>query len=167
MPRVFVSIGSNIDKERNVRGAIDALEQTYGPLDLSPIYETTAQGFDGDPFYNLVASFHSEAPPRTIAEQLAAIERRHGRAPDHRGFVPRTLDLDLLLYGDSVIRERDVVVPRPEISQFAFVLRPLAELAPDLRHPQTGQRVQDMWERFEGAGDSFRRIILDPPLSAA
>lgn len=166
MPRVFVSIGSNIDKERNIRGAIADLERAYGPLDLSPVYETTAQGFDGDPFYNLVAAFNSDAPPLAISEKLADLERRHGRERSHRGFVPRTLDLDLLLYGNTVIRDRDVDVPRSEIGQFAFVLRPLAELAPNIRHPETGERLKEMWDRFDGERDAFRRVTLDPPLPA-
>jgi 2-amino-4-hydroxy-6-hydroxymethyldihydropteridine diphosphokinase len=162
-----VSIGSNIDKEKNVRGAIAALERAYGPLELSPIYETAAQGFDGDSFYNLVAAFHSEAPPSEIAEELLNIERHHGRQRSHKGFVPRTLDLDLLLYGDAVIREPGVEVPRSEIGQFAFVLRPLAELAPDMRHPETGESLHEMWDRFDGARDVFRRVTLGPPLPAA
>lgn len=150
MPRVFVSIGSNLEKKKNVCSAIAALKRTYGPLDLSKIYLTEAQGFVGDPFYNLVAAFDSDAPAREIVAQLADIEQHHGRGRDTERLGPRTLDLDLLFYGDAVIHSGDVHVPRRDIRQYAFVLRPLAELAPTLRHPETGQTLQEMWESFDG-----------------
>lgn len=150
MPRVFISIGSNLDKERNVHSAITALERTYGPLDLSKIYVTEAQGFVGEPFYNLVAAFDTGTPAGEVAAKLADIEHHHGRRRDAERFGPRALDLDLLLYGDAVIHNDDIHVPRPDIRQYAFVLRPLAELAPELRHPETGQTLEEMWESFDG-----------------
>lgn len=150
MPRVFVSIGSNIDKEKNIRSAITAVERAYGPLDLSKVYETQAQGFVGDPFYNLVAAFVTDTPAGEVAAKLADIERHHERKRGADRFGPRTLDLDLLLYGDAIIHTDGIDVPRPEIRQYTFVLRPLAELAPELRHPETGQTLEKMWKGFNG-----------------
>ena len=161
MPRVFVSIGSNVDKEKNIGSAVAALERTYGPLSLSNVYETEAQGFAGDPFYNLVAAFDSQASAREIAAQLADIEHDHGRRRDTERFGPRTLDLDLLLYGDAVIHADEVHVPRRDIRLYAFVLRPLAELAPKLRHPETGQTLEQIWEGFDGPRTVLGEIKFD------
>ncbi len=156
MPRVYVSIGSNIDRENNIRGAVRALRQRYGTLMLSRVYETHAEGFDGDPFYNLVAGFDTAEPVEQVRAALAAIENAHGRTRNGPRSGPRTLDLDLLLYGDLVHHEGGVDIPRGEIVQYAFVLGPLAEIAPDLRHPETGETMARLWEHF----DSARRLLV-------
>lgn len=150
MARAYVSVGSNIDRERHVRGAIAALRDRYGRLLLSPVYESRAVGFDGGDFYNLVVAFDTEEPPRAIAEALAAIERAHGRERRAHGLHSRTLDLDLLLYDDLVVDEPGLRLPREDIARYAFVLKPLADLAPAGVHPQTGQRFAQMWRDFRG-----------------
>ncbi len=162
MPRIFVSIGSNIDREQNIRGAIAALKSEFGPLRLSSVYETEPQGFHGENFYNLVSEFSSAASRDEIGAKLAEIERRHGRGRGGARFSARTLDLDLLLYGDAIIHEDGTDIPRREIGRYAFVLRPLAEIAPDLRHPETGETFAEMWARFPGKGQQVRRIPFDP-----
>ena len=151
MPRVFVSIGSNIAREQNIRGAVRALTQLYGPLTLSGVYETEAVGFAGDRFYNVVAAFDSGAPVEAIHEELVRIENAHGRRRgDAPRFAARTLDLDLLLYGDLIRHDGDIDVPRREIGEHAYVLGPLAEIAPELRHPETGETMERMWKNFAG-----------------
>ncbi len=150
MPRVYVSIGSNIDREANIRGAVRMLREHYGPLTLSRVYETPAEGFDGDAFYNLVAAFDTEESVDQLHAALAAIEAGHGRQRGGARFGPRTLDLDILLYGDLVRHDDRFDVPRDEIEKHAFVLGPLAEIAPDLRHPETGTTLARMWENFAG-----------------
>jgi len=144
----FVSIGSNIDRERNVRGALSALREAFGPLLLSSLYETTAVGFDGAPFYNLVAAFATDAPLLRAVEKLREIETAHGRTRDGVRFGPRSLDLDLLLYDDIVMRAEGIELPRPEIEKYAFVLGPLAEIAPDLRHPVRGEMYGEAWKHL-------------------
>jgi 2-amino-4-hydroxy-6-hydroxymethyldihydropteridine diphosphokinase len=147
--RVFVSIGSNIDRERNVTGALDSLRREFGELQQSTIYETAAVGFEGDPFYNLVVGFDSGLGPRELAGVLHRIEDQHGRRRGGDKFGARTLDLDLLLYDDLVLDEADLKLPRPEILDYAFVLRPLAEIAGQRRHPLTGSSFAALWEAFD------------------
>ncbi|MEK7815722.1 MAG: 2-amino-4-hydroxy-6-hydroxymethyldihydropteridine diphosphokinase [Pseudomonadota bacterium] len=150
MPRVYVSIGSNIDREANIRGAVRMLREHYGPLTLSRVYETPAEGFDGDAFYNLAAGFDTDDTPKQVRQALTDIEAAHGRTRNGPRSGPRTLDLDLLLCGDLVRHDGDLDIPRGEIAKYAFVLGPLAEIAPDLRHPETGVRLGEMWEKFAG-----------------
>jgi 2-amino-4-hydroxy-6-hydroxymethyldihydropteridine diphosphokinase len=146
MPLCFISIGSNIDPEKNVRGALQALHEHFGPLLISSIRETAAVGFEGAPFLNLVAGVFTEAEPQRLAATLSAIERLHGRARDTERFGPRTLDLDLLLYGD--LHDPSMKIPRPEITQHAFVLEPLTEIAPQVKHPLTGETFRELWGRL-------------------
>lgn len=148
MARVYVSIGSNIDRSRNIRAALDALAARFSNLAQSQVYESIAVGFAGDPFYNLVAAFDAEETPQEIVRVLHGIEERQGRERGGERFAPRTLDIDLLLYDDLCMREGKLVLPRDEITRYAFVLRPLAELAPELRHPVSGRTYAELWRDF-------------------
>lgn len=148
MPRVYVSLGSNIDREHNLRAAIQALREKFGTLAVSTVYESRAVGFDGDNFYNAVAAFDTELDiPSTLAA-LSAIEESLGRVRGAAKFAPRTIDLDLLLYGDVVMDDGRVRLPREEIERYAFVLRPLAELAPDAMHPARAVTFRALWNTF-------------------
>src|SRR5690554_6413910 len=160
MPRVYVSIGSNIARERNIRAAVAALRGQFAALALSPEYRTPAEGFVGDDFYNLVAAFDTDLPLEALAERLAAIETAQGRKRDGPRFGPRTLDIDILLYGDLVRHDRRFDIPRDDIALYAYVLGPLAELAPELPHPETGERFGDLWRRFPGS-KVLRRVPFD------
>lgn len=148
MPWVWVSIGSNIDRERHVRGAVQALREAFGELRLSSVYETPSEGFDGDPFYNLVAGFSTDLPAEALHRALRDIEDAHGRVRSGPKFSARTLDIDLLTYGDLVGDHGGKAVPRDEIEKYAFVLGPLAEVAPDECHPASGLRYGEMWRAF-------------------
>jgi 2-amino-4-hydroxy-6-hydroxymethyldihydropteridine diphosphokinase len=162
MPRVYVSIGSNIEREQNIRGAARALAARFGRLTLSSVYETGPVGFEGDNFYNLVAGFDTEAPVEEVRRELLRIESDHGRrretGPRHG---PRTLDLDILLYGNLVRHKEGFDIPRGEIGRFAYVLRPLAEIAPGLKHPETGKTLEEMWDAFDRS-QLVTRIDIDP-----
>jgi 2-amino-4-hydroxy-6-hydroxymethyldihydropteridine diphosphokinase len=151
MPRIFVSIGSNIEPEKNIRAAVCALRDAFGVLTLSRVYESAPQGFGGDNFYNLVAAFDSAESVEAVKARLALIESAHGRTRSDRRLASRTLDLDLLLYDDTVIHRAGLDLPRADIREYAFVLAPLAEIAPDLRHPETGESYKAMWENFSDA----------------
>ena len=149
MPRVYVSIGSNIDRERNIRGALHDLRERYGNLVCSRVYETPALGFAGDPFYNLAVAFDTTDSVDQVARELARIESAHGRRRDGPPkYSARTLDLDMLLYGNLVRHDSGLDIPRGEITERDFVLGPLAEIAPDLKHPETGETFEAMWTRF-------------------
>jgi 2-amino-4-hydroxy-6-hydroxymethyldihydropteridine diphosphokinase len=164
MVEVFVSIGSNIDRAANVASAVGMLNDTFGALRVSSVFESAAVGFDGDPFFNLVVGFSTVRSVQEVAEQLADIEERHGRERDSKKFSARTLDLDLLLYGDEVIRLDRLNLPRDEIARYAFVLQPLAELAPDRSHPVLGQTYRELWQAYDKTGLAQRRV--DFPVDA-
>jgi len=161
MARVFVSIGSNIDRDLHFPAGLEALHARFGRLSVSTVYACPAVGFDGDDFYNAVVAFDSDEPAAAIHAALHAIEDRHGRDRTRPKFSARTLDLDLLLYGDQVLRDGRLVLPRPEIERFAFVLAPLAELAGERRHPVRGETFATLWARFDGLGAEDLRPV-DP-----
>ncbi|HSW51951.1 MAG TPA: 2-amino-4-hydroxy-6-hydroxymethyldihydropteridine diphosphokinase [Sulfuricaulis sp.] len=158
MPRVYIGIGSNIDRENSIRGGVRELAAHYGSLTLSPVYESKALGFEGEDFFNLVAGFDSAESVERIKQVLAEIESRLGRVRGVERYSARTLDLDLLLYGDTVRHDRQVDLPHPDIRRYAFVLRPLADIAPDWRHPETGLSCAEMWQQFDGTGREIRVV---------
>lgn len=158
MPRVYVGIGSNIDRGNSIRGAVRELTAHYGSLTLSPVYESKALGFEGENFFNLVAGFDSAESIERIKQTLSRIESQFGRVRQSRRFDARTLDLDLLLYGDRVQHDGQADLPHPDIRRYAFVLRPLADIAPDWRHPETGLSCAEMWRQFDGTGQEIRAV---------
>jgi 2-amino-4-hydroxy-6-hydroxymethyldihydropteridine diphosphokinase len=160
MARVYIGVGSNVDPEVNIRRGIRLLRRAFGDLIVSPIYESPAVGFAGDNFYNLVVGFDTALDPKVVIQALHTIELHCGRKRDAPRFSPRTLDLDLLLYGDWVLHEEKLELPRRDILEYAFVLRPLADIAGDLLHPVTGQRIGDLWQRFERNAQPLNPVNL-------
>ncbi|MBK5944653.1 MAG: 2-amino-4-hydroxy-6-hydroxymethyldihydropteridine diphosphokinase [Halorhodospira halophila] len=158
MRQAYLSIGSNIDRDRNIRSAMAELRTRWPDMVFSTVYETAAVGFEGEDFYNLVASFRAEEPLENVLDTLRELEDAHGRHRAGEKFSARTLDLDLLLWGDAVLEGDPVTLPRDEILRFDFVLRPLAELAPEARHPVNGECFRDLWAGFTGH-PSIRRSV--------
>jgi 2-amino-4-hydroxy-6-hydroxymethyldihydropteridine diphosphokinase len=158
MPTGYISIGSNIDKEKHIPASIKALTGIYGRLSLSSIYESEAMGFTGDAFYNLIAGFDSDLEVKEIVDQLRQIELDNGRNRDCKKFSARTLDLDLVLYGDLIINEGRIQIPRDEIEKYAFVLEPLAEIAGHLRHPVSQVRYAELWDNFDKTNLKQHRV---------
>jgi 2-amino-4-hydroxy-6-hydroxymethyldihydropteridine diphosphokinase len=156
MPRVWLSLGSNLDRERSLRGGTRMLRARFGPLILSSVYESAAVGFAGEPFLNLVAGAHTALPPETVQGWLREIEDANGRVRGPDKFAPRTLDIDLLTYGEAVLPA--LRLPRDEILHHAFVLGPLAEVAPDECHPLDGRTYAALWAAFGPARDSLLRV---------
>lgn len=147
--RGYISIGSNIDKELHITASLRALEQQFGALIVSSVYESEAVGFSGDAFHNLIVGFDSDLDVKTVAKQLRQIELDNGRTRDSQKFSARTLDLDLILYGDLIISDGRLQIPRDEIEKYAFVLEPLAEIAPTEIHPVSRISYGELWEKFD------------------
>jgi len=159
MPTVYLGLGSNIDPHRSLRAGLDTLAERYGELALSPVYESDAVGFEGDRFLNLVVSFDTSLPLALLASQLRHIEYDHGRPLQGTKFSPRTLDIDILLYGDCCGRVDGLVLPRREIDRYAHALCPLADLAPHARHPARGLSYRRLWaDMASRQGDVLTRI---------
>lgn len=148
MARVYVSIGSNIDRERHVLAALDALADALGALTVSSVYESEAVGFCGDNFLNLVVGFDSGRSVSELYHLLRQIEADNGRIRHGAKHLSRTLDLDLLLY-DDLVCDQPTQLPREEIVNNAFVLWPLAEIAPKRKHPLNGLTFAQLWEAFD------------------
>lgn len=164
MPRVFVGVGSNLNREKSVREGIKAMREAFGALTVSPVYETRAVGFEGGNFLNLVVAFDTDLDPAAVLRELRGIEQRFGRVPGAPGFSPRTLDLDLLIYGDLCGVSGDVKIPRTDMDKQAFVLWPLADIAGTLRHPVSGERIADIRSRLGNERDNLWLVEFHPEL---
>ncbi|GLX77699.1 2-amino-4-hydroxy-6-hydroxymethyldihydropteridine diphosphokinase [Thalassotalea insulae] len=160
MARVYLSIGTNIEREKNLFSGLTALNRQLGALTLSSLFESEAVGFSGSPFYNMVVGFDTSLDITSLSQQLRELEYAHGREIDAKKFSPRTLDLDILLYDDLVAQE-PVQVPRSEITFNAFVLWPLAEIAPDVLHPILNQTFGQLWQAY----DKSQQQLIKVPLS--
>jgi len=158
MPWVWISIGSNQDRERSIRRAVAELRRRYGELNLSSVYETDAVGFDGEPFLNLVAGFSTPLSVLELNRDMKAIEEAFGRVRGPDRFGPRTLDLDLLTYGHVAGAIDGYQVPRHEILEYAFVLGPLAEVAPDELCPGHDKSYRELWTEFDQASQPLRIV---------
>ena len=149
MAKVYLGLGSNIDPVNNLRRGIHELGKRFGELALSDVYQSAAVGFEGDDFLNLVVALETDESPQHINEAIEAIHRLAGRRRGEERFSSRPLDIDLLLYDDLVVDAPPLRLPRSDILEYSFVLRPLAELAPCLRHPCTGRTLAEHWRDFD------------------
>ena len=148
MPRIWVSLGSNIDREANIRAAVSELSRLLGDGIVSPVYETDAEGFEGPAFYNLVTGYETDRPPAELIALFRELEERLGRKRSNARFDSRTIDIDLLTWGDMVAEVSGKQLPRDDIADYAFVLKPLSDLAPDEDHPALHKSYRQMWEEF-------------------
>jgi 2-amino-4-hydroxy-6-hydroxymethyldihydropteridine diphosphokinase len=132
-----------------LRLGISELGKRFGVLEISGIYRNAAVGFDGDEFLNLVVGLDTDASPADIHASLEEIHVLARRQRHEARFAARTLDIDLLLYGDLILDEPPLQVPRSDILEYSFVLGPLAEIAPNLRHPETGRLITEHWAEYD------------------
>lgn len=149
--RVYVGIGSNLERETKIRAAVEALRERFGELELSPVYNSESVGFDGSDFLNLVAGFDTDLGIEALVAILHQIEDRLGRDRSLPKFASRPIDIDILLYADEIVDLPGIRVPRQEIQENAFVLKPLQDLLPQRCHPETGERFAEMWQRMAPA----------------
>jgi 2-amino-4-hydroxy-6-hydroxymethyldihydropteridine diphosphokinase len=159
----YVAAGSNVRPRESLRRAVATLAREFPGLTVSRAWSNAAVGFDGDDFINLVVKFPSDLSIGSLLERLKAIERTQGREPGAPKWGPRTLDLDLLLYGDLAGRYAGATLPHPDIATRAWVLGPLAELAPALAHPASGMLIGEMWRRFDRGAHPLCETTLDGP----
>ena len=149
MARVYLGLGSNVQPHRYLRMGIRELGQLFGVLELSNVYRSKAVGFDGADFLNLVVGLETDLSPLEIHERIEKLHVLAGRQRGESRYSPRTLDIDLLLYDDLIISDAPIVLPRADVLKYSFVLGPLAEIAPDLKHPQTGRQIAEHWAEFD------------------
>ena len=153
MARVYLSLGSNQQPRQYLRAALDELRARFGAIEVSPAYRSKAVGFDGPDFVNLAVGLDTELAPEALNDWLHALEDRHGRRRDVPRYSDRTLDVDIVLYGDLVRQgEGHLDIPRKELKH-AFVLRPIADIAPGLRHPVDGRSMAELWAAFPAASE--------------
>jgi 2-amino-4-hydroxy-6-hydroxymethyldihydropteridine diphosphokinase len=161
MASVYLGVGSNIERERYIVAGLDALQALFGELALSPVYDSEAIGFEGQPFFNLVVAVDTELSVAELAARLRHIETEHGRPENAWPNSSRQLDIDILLYDQLVGVIDGVELPRGEILHNAFVLRPLAELAPELVHPVAEQSYHALWQAYDKSAQALKRVDFE------
>ena len=122
MSLVYIGIGSNVDREKNIRSCIRCLHEKYSVISLSPLYETSSMGFDGPNFYNLVCCFETSQDVVVLKTELSVIEKNHGRSMNETKFSSRTLDIDILYYDDLIYEDDNLKLPRKEIIQYLSLI---------------------------------------------
>jgi 2-amino-4-hydroxy-6-hydroxymethyldihydropteridine diphosphokinase len=160
MADAYVAAGSNVRPRESLARALGLLDRDFPGLRASRAYSNPAVGFVGDDFINLVVTFPASLPTEELLERLKGIERACGRAPGAPKWGPRTLDLDILLHGDRVGRVAGKTLPHPDLLTRAWVLGPLAELAPELVHPVAGERIDALWRRFDRGSHPLTPVDL-------
>lgn len=158
MTRVYVGIGSNIEPRAHIPKALALLRARFGAVIVSPVYSCPAVGFSGADFLNLVVGFDTELDPPMLIQALHCIEEHCGRKRD-TGLHARSMDLDLLLYGDMVSSEAGV--PRDDVLRYAFTLKPLADIAAASCHPVDGRSYTRLWDAFDPRDQPLTRVALD------
>jgi len=160
MSRAFVALGSSIDPAARMAAAGQALKARFADARFSACYRNAAFGFEGPDFINAVVEFSTALPVPALIAALHDIEAQCGRGRDDPKWAPRAMDLDLLLYDDLVASGPGYTLPRPDLLERVYMLGPLAQLAPERRHPLTGQPFGQLWAEFPRAADA---MTLTPP----
>lgn len=160
MADVYVAAGSNVQPEIHLKRALFLLEEAFAPIRVSPIYRNRAVGFEGEDFLNLVVSFSTNLDVREVRSRLQSIETQCDRPRDAAKWAPRTMDLDILLYDELVSDEPGLVLPRPDLVRRAYMLKPMVDLAPDLKHPLLGKTMREIWETLELKSHALKQVSL-------
>ncbi|MDZ7734704.1 MAG: 2-amino-4-hydroxy-6-hydroxymethyldihydropteridine diphosphokinase [Gammaproteobacteria bacterium] len=160
MARIYIGVGSNINRDENLRSGIRRLREEFGDIDLSTVYETEAVGFEGDNFYNMVVGIDTELAPQQVYDLLHEIEAEYGRRRRQERYSSRKLDLDLLLYDDQVIKTEQFELPRYDVDEYPFVLAPLAELDGERRHPVSGRTFNELWQEYDKSDLRMRPVDM-------
>ena len=167
MTAVYVAVGSNVDPERKLARALAELTRLFPGLRSSAWYRNRAVGFSGEDFVNAVVGFETELSLAEVLERLHAVEVLCGRERDAPKWAPRAMDLDVLLYGDRVCEGPPATLPRPDLLRRAYMLGPLAEIAPELPHPTAHATIAELWQRFDRAAHPMVRVSPPDPVGDA
>ena len=147
MPKIYLSLGTNIKPEENLNKAKELLSQVYQLEKESKTYKTKSEGFIGEDFLNQVVCLKTEDSAEEVVGMLKDIEKKIGRKERSEKFSDREIDIDLLLYGKYVGKALGKDIPHKDIDQYRFVLEPLAEIAPDLIHPKHQEKISEIWKK--------------------
>ena len=158
MPEVYVAAGSNVEPEKHLALAARELARAFPGTRFSPWYRNRAVGFEGEDFINFAAGFLTNESLESVIARLQDIEGQCGRTRAAPRWAPRSMDLDILLYGAQVLDSPAVRLPRPDLLKRAYMLGPLADLAPDLLHPTAGASIGELWRRFDQRAHSLIRV---------
>jgi 2-amino-4-hydroxy-6-hydroxymethyldihydropteridine diphosphokinase len=159
---VLVAAGSNVAPLEHLRRALDVLHGQFAPLTVSRAYSNAAVGFTGEDFVNLVVGFSTDLPVREVIGCLHEAEAACGRGRDAPKWAPRTMDLDILLYGDRVCSEPGLVLPRPDLLRRPYMLGPAAEIAPRHVHPTARRALAELWRDMQREdAHAMRPVALD------
>ncbi len=161
MPEVYVAAGSNVRPRDNLRRVLAILRRSWPDMRVSRAYANPAVGFQGDDFVNLVMGFETDEPLDAVLARLHAAEAACGRPREAPKWAPRSMDLDVLLYGDMVGEFPGAVLPRPDLLRRAYMLGPLAELAPEVEHPTLHRSIRDLWEGFDRDAHVMRAVDIE------
>ncbi len=160
--RVWLSLGSNVDREKHIRAALDQLATRFGALVISPVYDCAAVGFVGNSFLNLVVGIQCDLSVGKLSAWLRELEARNGRIRDKNiRFNDRTLDVDILTYGTANGVIDGIELPRGEIVKHAFVLRPLVDVAAQELHPSLGVSYRDLLTQKDFSGQPIQPITFN------
>jgi 2-amino-4-hydroxy-6-hydroxymethyldihydropteridine diphosphokinase len=160
MTTVLVAAGSNVEPVANLRRALDSLAARYPGLRCSRAYRNPAVGFEGEDFINLVVAFDTADEVGSVIERLHEAESLCGRPREAPKWAPRSMDLDILLFGDTVCDRPGLVLPRPDLLRRAYMLGPAAELAPGVVHPTLGATLAELWQGFEQASHPLQVVDI-------
>jgi 2-amino-4-hydroxy-6-hydroxymethyldihydropteridine diphosphokinase len=147
MPKIYLSLGSNIKPEENLEEAKKLLSLNYQSQKESKIYKTKSVGFEGEDFLNQVVCLETDDSPENVITTLKDIEKKIGRKNRVEKFSEREIDIDLLLYGNFVGKALAKDIPHKDIDLYRFVLEPLAEIAPNLIHPKHQEKISEIWKK--------------------
>ena len=161
--RVFVAAGSNVEPEKNLARACAEIAHTWPDAHFSRAYRNVAVGFEGPDFINLVIGFSAAQPLHSVIEKLRGIETNCGRPRYAPKWASRTMDLDVLLFGDLVEKTSDYTLPRPDLLKRPYMLGPLAEIAADVVHPTERRTIGELWAAFDRDGHQMTPVRVDLP----
>lgn len=159
MTRVYIGVGSNIEPRKHIRHALRLLAERFGELSISPVYASAAVGFDGADFLNLVVGMDVQADAPMLLQALHCIEEHCGRERKPHT-AARTMDLDILLFDDLRLQTPELTLPRDDILRYAFVLKPLADIAGAELHPIQNRSYTELWAEFNGQGQDLHEVSL-------